>query len=369
MEQIYIERESYQDEIKAIFERKKVQSVFLVCGHSAEKLEVYLFLKNLFEVSGIKLTVFQGFESNPDYKAVRKGLSLFQRCQYDFMIAVGGGSAIDVAKCIKANCEVREDGRVITDQNRDIPFMAVPTTAGSGSEATRFAVLYHNGVKMSVMCENMLPQYVLLDGKNLDTLPLKQRRASLADALCHAVESYWSVKSTLESKEYARRALQILMENAEEYLSGKESVQSSILQSANLAGKAISMTQTTAAHAMCYKLTSMLHIPHGQAALLCLPEVWEYMDCHKNQCVDDRGEFYLNTVFLEIAGILGSGNVVDAVIKLKSMRKKWGLEIEIRPDSHRMKSLAEAVNVERLANTPVRLTKEDLIKIYSNIFR
>ncbi|MCM1256274.1 MAG: phosphonoacetaldehyde reductase [Roseburia sp.] len=369
MEQVYIRRESYQEEIQALFERGKVYRVFLVCGHSALALEVFLFLKKYCDESGVQLTIFQDFESNPDYGSVRKGVSLFREHRYDLLIAVGGGSAIDVAKCIKTCCEVRDDGRVVTDQSSGIPFLAVPTTAGTGSEATGFAVIYKNGVKISAMCENMLPKYVLLDGKNLDTLPLKQRRAALADALCHAVESYWSVRSTGESKKYARRALKILLENAEAYFSGDERAQDSVLQAANLAGKAIQITQTTAAHAMCYKLTSMFHIPHGRAAFLCLPEVWEYMDEHKSQCVDGRGGSYLEAVFFEIACMFGCGNVRDGAARLKEMRKKWGLEMNVRPDFPMIESLAGSVNVERLANTPVRLNREDLTKIYRNIFR
>ena len=367
MEQVVIKKEYYQDEIKKIFAERMVQNVFLVCGHSAECLNVYQFLKSFFRESGIQFTVFHDFISNPDYESIKKGIAILQECQYDFMIAIGGGSAMDVAKCIKTGCRIKNCGKTITYQKNTIPFLAVPTTAGTGSEATQFAVIYHKGEKISAACDDMLPQYILLDGSNLNTLPLLQKRAALADALCHAIESYWSVHATAESRGYASAALQMILSEADNYFLGKSNAQDLVLQAANLAGKAINISQTTAAHAMSYKLTSMWHIPHGQAVFLCLPELWEYMDTHKEQCIDKRGETYLEEVFIEIAKMLKCSTVSDAVAKLKRLRKDWELDVFNKPDDETVQYLAQTVNTERLGNTPVGLSLEDLRKIYSNI--
>lgn len=367
MVQVYIEKERYRNEIKDILEKRIIKNVFLVCGHSAEKLEVYSFLKSLLKKLGISCTIFQDFTSNPDYESVKRGISLFKERKCDFVIAIGGGSAMDVAKCVKTGCRVEKGGKMVTYQESGILFMAVPTTAGTGSEATQFAVIYYQGNKISAMCEDMLPQYVLLDGENLDTLPLLQKRVALADALCHAIESYWSVHSTEESKEYARIAMQIIMKEADNYFLGERSVQERILRASNYAGKAINLTKTTAAHAMSYKLTSLFGIPHGQAVLLCLPELWEYMVCHKKKCTDSRGEEYLEAVFDELAGILGCMDVAGAVEQLKNIRKKWMPKIEGRLDDKMIQYLSQTVNIERLGNTPVSLTQEDIKQIYTKI--
>lgn len=104
----------------------------------------------------------------------------------------------------------------------------------------------------------------------LKTLPAYQRKSTMLDALCHAVESFWSVHATAESKAYSRDALKMIRRYAEDYLANCDEGNAGMLLAANTAGKAINLTQTTAGHAMCYKLTSLYGLAHGHAAALCV---------------------------------------------------------------------------------------------------
>jgi len=101
----------------------------------------------------------------------------------------------------------------------------------------------------------------------------------------------------------------------ETYLANEDDLGSAqrIMDSANYAGRAINITQTTGPHAMSYKLTSLYHLPHGHAVAICLPKVWEYMLCHMDKCVDQRGIDYLTATFSEISALMGQPSSEESV--------------------------------------------------------
>lgn len=142
--------------------------------------------------------VFQGFSSNPKYEDVLRGVEAFRAENCDAVVAVGGGSSLDVGKCIKlfARMDPEQDCLAQPLQENGVPLAAVPTTAGTGSESTHFAVVYVNGEKRSVASTAALPDLAILDADALDTLPLYQKKCTLLDALCQGIESAWSVRST-----------------------------------------------------------------------------------------------------------------------------------------------------------------------------
>ena len=99
-----------------------------------------------------------------------------------------------------------------------ITLIAVPTTAGTGSESTCHAVIYYEGEKQSISHTSIIPNYAILEPSVLETLPVYQKKCTMLDALCQAIESWWSVNSTEESKEYSRKAILAIKENWEEYI-------------------------------------------------------------------------------------------------------------------------------------------------------
>ena len=224
-------------------------SVFLVSDASLPFLKVRSFFESLEEEgSPVKLVRFDDFQPNPLYESVVKGVQLFRSEGCSAIIAVGGGSAMDVAKCIKlySNMEGNgEEGGFLKQEivPNDIPFLVIPTTAGTGSEATRYAVIYYEGAKQSVTHTSIIPGTVLFDPSALKTLPIYQKKATMADALCHAVESYWSVNSTEESREISKKAILAILSNMEGYLANTEEGNAGMLAAAHLAGQAINITQ------------------------------------------------------------------------------------------------------------------------------
>ena len=166
----------------------------------------------------------------------------------DAYIAVGGGTAIDTAKLVRGLDEPLP------------PFLAVPTTAGTGAETTRFAVYYDHGVKKSADDVRYLPTDQILISDFTATQSPYQRACTEFDAYAQAVESLWAVGATDESRAYARKALD-LMATGEQMLGSY------------WAGRAIDISRTTAAHALSYYMTATYGIPHGHAVDMMFPYV------------------------------------------------------------------------------------------------
>ena len=371
MKQHYIDPNDCGNEVNMLLLQMHVTGIFLVCGKSFLTLPIHDLLHELCAGAGIKMTYFSDFAPNPTYDSVKAGVQAFRKSGCNFILAAGGGSAMDVAKCIKLFAEMKcnEDYLGQNIISNDIPMMAIPTTAGTGSEATQFAVIYVSGEKHSIEHESALPQYVLLYPDSLRTLCDYQKKATICDALAHAIESYWSVHSTKESKQWSEKAIQIILEYAGKYIMGEESCYGQMLLAANYAGRAINITKTTAAHAMCYKLTTILNIPHGHAVMLCLPEVWEYMCRHLEACVDTRGEQYLRSTLTDLAHCLRQDTCQEAIEYLKNLRNDWQLGMPAGVEEDQAAELANSVNVERLGNFPILIPREHMTHIYQRILQ
>ena len=334
---------------------------FLVCGKSAERHKE--LMRHLEKVS---LVSFHDFQPNPQYESVAEGVKLFRESGCGAIVAIGGGSAIDVAKCVKLFSSLPGNGidgsflyqKIIPN---NIPFLAIPTTAGTGSEATRYAVIYYNGEKQSITHESIIPSDVMLDTSLLRSLPLYQRQATMLDALSHAVESFWSVNSTEESREYSGQAIRMIMEHKDGYLENTEEGNRGMLMAAHIAGKSINITQTTAGHAMCYKLTSLYGLAHGHAAALCNSVLFPWMVEHLDCSIDPRGVEYLKRVFVEIARAFGYDSATEAALMFGKL-----LDGMIRPaakETH-YDILKSSVNPVRLKNNPVSLDVNTIEQLY-----
>lgn len=340
------------------------EKVLLVCDSSIQFLKI-----NDYFNGKENIVRFSDFVPNPLYESVVKGVELFHKENCDTIVAVGGGSAMDVAKCIKLYSNMNSDENYLKQKivPNDVPLIAVPTTAGTGSEATRYAVIYYEGEKQSISDYSFIPSIVLFDASVLETLPLYQKKATLMDAMCHSIESFWSVNSTDESKEYSKEAIKLIIGNYKDYLACDNSKNELMLKASHVAGKAINITQTTAGHAMSYKLTSLFKIAHGHAAALCIKGIWSFMVRHTENCVDVRGEEYLKRTFREIADVMGCTCVEEAIDKFGNMVDELELSIPENVTDKDYEVLKNSVNPVRLKNNPVALSTEDIDAIYHDI--
>lgn len=368
--QIIINSNDNYKELDAYLNQNKIRRIFLVCGASIKNMKLNPYFDELPDRLKIQVVRFSGFQPNPTYESVEEGVRLFRNAPCDLIVAVGGGSAMDVAKCIKLfsnmdmACNYLEQDIILND----VKLLAVPTTAGTGSEATRFAVIYYKGEKQSVSDESCIPSAVLFDASTLSSLPVYHRKSAMLDALCHAVESFWSVNSTEESKEYSEQAIKIILEYMDSYLANEWNGNEKMLEASNLAGKAINITQTTAGHAMCYKLTTLLGIAHGHAAALCVSKLWYYMLEHQEECVDSRGKDYLQTVFADLAVSMGCKTSEEAARRFNDILDALLSEAPCA-DENMFEILKNSVNQERLKNHPVALSTDAIDMIYHQILQ
>lgn len=344
--------------------------VLLVCDSSLEFLDK--FNRKLVSIH-TPIIRFSDFQSNPLYENVLDGVNLFRKEMCDSIIAVGGGSALDVAKCIKLFSKIPgtgEHGRWLNIEyvENDIPLLAMPTTAGTGSEATRYAVIYYEGKKQSITSDSIIPRTVLMDADTLKTLPDYQKKATMCDALCHAIESFWSVNSTDESKEYSRLAIQGVMEHMNGYLNNTEKGRAGMLRAANMAGRAINISQTTAGHAMCYKITGLFGCAHGHAAILCDRVIFPWTIHNTDKCIDPRGEEYLKQTLDEIGHAMGCENAEAGGRKLFDIFNMLSLDIPKASDEQ-YEELKISVNSDRLKNHPIALDSETIDKLYHEVLK
>ena len=343
--------------------------VLLVCDSSFD----FLNIKDDIEHMDVPHVIFNDFTPNPLYEDVCKGVDLFQITKCDTILAVGGGSSLDVAKCIKLYCQMSKDDIYLNQAYKDtgVKLIAIPTTAGTGSESTRYAVIYYDGKKQSVTHDSIIPNIAILEPKVLKTLPLYQKKCTMLDALCQGIESWWSVNSTEESKRLSKKTVETIMQWWHEYIfENTDKSAAQIMHAANLAGQAICITQTTAPHAFSYKITSMYKLPHGHAVAVCLPEIWDYMYKNIEKCIDSRGNDYLNGVFTAIAGAMGMDTVQNAIEGFKNLLAVMSISSPVslcRPED--LKVLSESVNPIRLKNNPVALSHDAIIGLYDVILK
>ena len=371
MEQRRIEANGEYSVLDSWFAENHVKCAMLVCGKSITRQKINSYLEEVPSRLGVKIVRFMDFQPNPLYESVVEGVKRFRTECCDAIIVIGGGSAMDVAKCIKLYSNLPGDGAngawlkesIIPNET---PFLAMPTTSGTGSEATRYAVIYFGGAKQSVTNESFIPGTVLMDASVLKTLPEYQKKATMMDALCHAIESFWSVNSTEESREYSREAIQSIMRHMDGYLANTDEGNAGMLVAANTAGKAINITQTTAGHAMCYKITSLFGCAHGHAAALCDRVLYPWMVENADKCTDPRGEQYLKYTLDEIGQATGCADAKVGAEQLNDIIVSLGLEIPTAT-VEQFELLKTSVNPVRLKNHPIALDVDTIDALYHKI--
>ena len=363
-EQQVIVSTEIKQQLNDICAKHNIKKIMLVCGSSFQ----YLLPREEYLGIDTPYVIFSEFTPNPLYEDVVKGVEIFRENNCDAILAIGGGSSIDVAKCIKLFSKM-DNSKLYLEQEykeNDVLLIAIPTTSGTGSESTRYAVIYYDNKKQSVTHESIIPDYSLLDYRNLTTLPEYQKKCTMLDAFCQSIEAWWSVNATSESKEYSRKALKMIMDNMEAYLNNTDEGNKNMLIAANYAGRAINIAQTTAAHAMSYKLTSIYGIPHGRAAFICLPHVWEYMWENKDRLDWEEKERIMDT-FSQIIQELHCESVPVAIKYLSSLNTNLFQNNKIMMDSKDINVLATSVNPTRLKNNPIVLSTRVLREIYNVI--
>ncbi len=298
----------------------------------------------------------------------------------DAIVGIGGGSVLDTMKCLSTVLPQSAPLKHILIDNApmkapSIPSVAIPTTAGTGSEVTNTATIWNlaAGEKHSLHGEGMYPRYALLDPELTASLPPRITGITGLDALAHAVEAAYSIRSTEESDRHAFWALRTIppeLEKAVTYGSDR-SAREKLLRGSLEAGLAIAITSTAAAHSASYPLSIYYGIPHGHAVGLLVPEFLEYnAGVREVDCQDPRGVTFVKSKGRTIASAWACENELEAREHLRELVSRIGLETALRnlgvTDLELMAK--KGLHPDRVTNQPRRVTEETLLSILEHIY-
>ena len=261
-----------------------IHKPFLLIDPALHQHGVTASMVKALEASQVPFTVCTDIESNPRDVSIHSIFDVAVTSGCDGVVGIGGGSAMDTAKGVAV---LMSNGGSIADYDginkigKDLPpVVAIPTTAGTGSEATANAALTRSSdhYKMSLRSPRLLPKLAILDPLLLRTLPRSVAATSGLDALTHAIEGYLSVRANPFSDFFAIRGMELLARNIRAFVANPENVEaaSAMLMGSMLAGMVVSNTGTGNDHALARALGGLCDVAHGTATALLLPHVMSF---------------------------------------------------------------------------------------------
>ncbi len=342
---------------------------FALCGAEAQ-------LARLLP-AGVQVRRFSDFQRNPTVEDVERGIAWLREEPGDLLLAIGGGSVIDTAKVINTLSTLTISPRDavlggVVPTRAALPLVAVPTTAGTGSEATRFAALYVDGIKHSLDHPCLLPAAAIVDPQLVRSMPPALAACAGLDALCQAIESYWAVRATVTSRDHARRAIGLLLPHLRAAVrDGVEEAYGHLSEGAWYAGRAIDISRTTAAHALSYPLTQHAGLPHGHAVALTLPYFIRFngMGCSRALQAGIQPAA-LDRTLEELWALLGCANARQAAEQFELLVRSLGLPTtlaERRLDSTLVERMAREISLQRLGNNPVIVSADEVSEAYARL--
>ena len=359
-QQVYIDNCSIE-RLTDILIELSAKRVFLVRGGlSYETSGAESVITDIMLNLGCCVVEFSDFKENPKYEDMSKGIELLKTADADVILAVGGGSVMDMAKLIRFFYSYDGDvtGKEFSFNSKSLlPLIVVPTTAGTGAEATHFSVLYKDNTKYSVAHEDILPNYVIIYPIFTYNNSRYLSACTGFDALAQAIEAYWNLNATAESDIYAEKAIKMLWDNLPKVVNKPaDRVRDTVSEGSYWAGRAINITKTTAPHAFSYPFTTYYNYPHGHAVALTFPYFM-----HLN-CVCNRDRERVDRL-LKIIGL----SITDDLQKIfQEYLSNIGLKIR-EAETIDWDDVIDKVNLERLKNNPVKVDKKELKTYLSDL--
>ncbi len=285
--------------------------------------------------SGCEYVIFDDLAAEPTYEQAQKAVDAFKESGADFIVAVGGGSVMDTAKLASVLATDEYGVKELLDNpqmaKKCVKTLMIPTTAGTGAEATPNAIVAvpEKELKVGIVNDNMIADYVILDAVMIKELPRKIAASTGVDALCHAVECFTSNKKNPFSDIFALQAFEMIMKNIEKACDDPEALKekNNMLVASFYAGAAITASGTTAVHALSYPLGGRYHIPHGVSNAILLAPVMRF---NEQVC---RG------LFAEAYDRLAAGESFATEAKSEEEKSAWVV--------NRMEEIVEHLNIPK----------------------
>ncbi|MBS7226089.1 MAG: iron-containing alcohol dehydrogenase [Clostridiaceae bacterium] len=347
--------------------------VFIVTDAFMAKSGRTAYLTDPIEQAGAEYRIYSEVGPDPDINMVTAGVSVIMEFQPDAVIAFGGGSPIDAAKAIMYFA-ARQAGL------KDCPFIAIPTTSGTGSEVSKFAVITdkERGIKYPLIDESLLPDYAVLDAELTQSVPAKVTADTGLDVLTHAIEAYVCNEANSFTDALAEKAIRLVYHNLlTAYREpGNLEARQAMHDASCMAGAAFSNAGLGLCHSMAHALGAQAHIPHGRANAILLPYVMSFNAGCETSLTETAKRY------AEIAGLIGleTASVRQSAINLirtvRQFEKHMGVPHTIKEAGvdeaafqEMLEPMAEAALADRCTSTtPKKPTKEDIIRLYEQAY-
>jgi len=355
------------DKVKNIVEFFRPKKIMLVTGKkSMKKLGITDKIVNYLE--NYEVILYDEVKQNPDTAIVKNGIRLLKKEKCDLVIGLGGGSVIDAAKAISILAKNRGPVEEYLYGNKKIvrkghPLIAIPTTAGTGSEVTRYASIIDEKrkLKLSLTHEYIHPDIAIVDPTLTITLPKFLTAITGLDALSQCIEAYWSKNHTPISDLFALKGIELIFRNLVKAYNYPENIEfrEKMALASMFSGMAIDIAKTTIVHSVSYPLTVHFEVPHGLACSLTLPSFMK----HNSKAVEDR--------ILDISRVIGVETVRECIEKIEEIISKLRVPRRLSEVGIRKKDIdiivKEGFRPDRAGNNPRKVTKKDLRDILEEL--
>lgn len=368
---VFSNKEKMKERLLSI---ESVRLVLVMSGSSATRWEMLPFIRTMEGRCQSKNGSFvwiNAVSANPTQKNIVDALHRIGKRYIETIIAVGGGSAIDIAKGIAAFQDASKNETRTLDEitesikggaykGRKYPeIIAVPSTSGTGSEVTQWATVWdeRKACKFSIDAPGLKPVLALIVPELTASMPPSMTLSTGLDTMCQAIEAYWSRHTTPLVQEIAYRAIQLVIAFLQKGLDEPRDLETreNLCRASVLAGLAFSQTRTTACHSISYPLTLMFGIPHGLAASITLDPVGQI---NRGHFPNDDELFALFEPFGGIAGYIDSA--CEGILRMRLAA--FGVTASDIP-----KIVENAFTAGRMNNNPVVLSKDDIFDILLDV--
>lgn len=355
------------------------KKALIVTDVALEKIGLLNDIKNSLEMAGISFAIFDKVVTEPTMDFAEEGLKIFKEVQAEFLIAVGGGSPIDAAKGIAALATNPGKMSDFAGANKiprpGAPLIAIPTTAGTGSEVSQFTIITDTtrDVKMLIASPNIIPRVALVDPLMTLTMPQKITAATGLDALTHAIEAFVSVKAQPITDTLALQAIRFIAGNIRQAWSNGDNVEArtNMMIGALQAGMAFSNSSVALVHGMARPIGAYFHVPHGVSNAALLPTVIEfsipgnpkrYAEIAEAMGEITEGLSVLDAAYLAADAVEG----LNVDLKVPTLR-------ELGVEEKKFNSIVEQMAGDAIAsgspgNNPRKATQEEIVELYRRAF-
>lgn len=347
--------------------------VFIVTDKFMHESGRVSYLTDKIKAEGAKWEIFSDVTPDPDIETVTAGVAKILEFQPDTVIALGGGSPIDAAKAIVYFAAKQID-------LRDCPFVAVPTTSGTGSEVSKFAVITDRarGIKYPLIDDTLLPDYAVLDAELTCSVPPKVTADTGLDVLTHAIEAFVCTEANAFTDALAEKSVKLV----DHYLllaykePDNREARQGVHNASCLAGAAFSNAGLGLCHSMAHAMGAQFHIPHGRANAILLPVVMSFNAGCETTLTP------VATRYAELASLIGMGatsmrqSALNLIHMVRRLQQRMGVpqcikDVGVSAEDFEaaLDAMADAALADRCtATNPKPCTKEDIIELYRQAY-